>query len=215
MLLCVELIHKNRFPSHNVCEAKGGNALNSIYYTDHLILRILDPSFAPSVLNFYQLNRAHFEPWEPLRPPNFYTTSYHRCLLTAEHNLLREREAIRYFLFEKENTHKIIGSVNFYHIEKNPENTCKLGYKLSTLVAHKGYATEAVSFLIPHIFQEFNLHRIEADIMERNLPSIRLIEKLNFTLEGITREGFEVCGTREDHLRYALLRSELPVTLYR
>lgn len=188
--------------------------MDSIYYTKHLILRILDPSFAPSVLNFYQLNRIHFEPWEPLRPPNFYTTSYHRCLLTAEHNLLRNRQAIRYFLFEKENTHKIIGSVNFYHIERSPENTCKLGYKLSTPAGHKGYATEAVSFLIPRIFTDFNLHRMEADIMATNLPSIRLIEKLNFTLEGITREGFEVCGKREDHLRYALLKSELPARNY-
>ncbi len=183
--------------------------MDSLYYTNHLVLKILDPSWAPSVLNFYLINRTHFEPWEPQRPSNFYTSNYQRSLLTAEQQLLLNSQGVRYYLFEKSNTHKIIGSVNFYHIQKSPDNTCKLGYKLSSSMLHKGYAQEAISFLVPRIFHEYNLYRIEADIMRNNLPSIRLIERLNFHLEGISRGGYEVCGQREDHLRYSLLYTEI------
>ena len=183
--------------------------MDSLYYTNHLVLKILDPSWAPSVLNFYLINRTHFEPREPQRPSNFYTSNYQRSLLTAEQQLLLNSQGVRYYLFEKSNTHKIIGSVNFYHIQKSPDNTCKLGYKLSSSMLHKGYAQEAISFLVPRIFHEYNLYRIEADIMRNNLPSIRLIERLNFHLEGISRGGYEVCGQREDHLRYSLLYTEI------
>ncbi len=183
--------------------------LDSIYYTEHLILKNLDPSWAPSVLNFYLINRSHFEPWEPLRPNNFYTSNHQRFVLAAEQQLFLNNQAVRYYLFEKSNTHKIIGSVNFYNIHKNPDNSCKIGYKLASSKLHKGYATEAISFLIPRIFHDYNLYRIEADIMKNNLPSIHLIEKLNFHLEGITRGGFEICGKREDHLKYSLIYTDI------
>ena len=183
--------------------------MDSIYYTKHLVLKILDPSWAPSVLNFYQINRSHIEPWEPARPDNFYTSNYQRFVLTAEQQLFLNNQAVRYYLFEKSNTHKIIGSINFYHIQGSPHNTCKLGYKLASSMLHKGYATEAISFLIPRIFHEYNLYRIEADIMIDNLPSIRLIERLNFHLEGVTRGGFDVNGRREDHLKYSLLYTDI------
>lgn len=182
--------------------------MDANYATSRLLLRILDENSASSVLTFYQSNREHLETWEPLRPSHFYSANYQLALLAAERNLLLRSKAIRYYLFDKTNPQKIIGTINFYHILRSPDNSCKLGYKLAESAMHQGFAYEALSFLIPKAFKDYPIFRIEADIMEQNVSSLRLIEKLNFTYEGITRSCFEVHGKREDHRRYSLLLTD-------
>ena len=176
--------------------------------SDRLLIKQVDESFANAVLQFYSNNKVTFEPWEPAKPLNFYTLNYQRSLLTAEQNLTSQGQAIRYFLFEKTKPDKIIGSINFHHILRAPNNSCKLGYKLAATATHQGYAYEAISFLIPNIMEQFQLQRMEADIMPSNLDSIKLIEKLHFYNEGICRRSCEINGLREDHIRYSLLKSD-------
>ena len=179
------------------------------YATNRLLLKNLDKGSAQSVLDFYQRNHLHFEPWESLRPQNFYTINYQKTLLIAERTIKKRAQAMRYYLFEKSNPSTIIGTVNFYHILPSPDRTCKLGYKLDYSYVHKGYAYEALTFLIPKVFCAFNLYRIEADVMKENLPSIRLLKRLHFRYEDTKRQSFEINGSLKDHLRYALLRNEV------
>lgn len=182
--------------------------MERFYSTKRLYLRNLDESAAAYVLTFYDENRQLFEPWEPLHPSRFYTMNYQTSLLSAERNLTRRSQAIRYYMFEKEHSDKIIGSINFYHIMRSPDWSCKLGYKLAAAAWHKGYAYEAISYLIPKIFQDYNLHRIELDIMPSNSPSLKLAQRLNFTYEGVARKAFEVNGNWQDHYRLALLSTD-------
>jgi ribosomal-protein-alanine N-acetyltransferase len=56
-----------------------------------------------------------------------------------------------------------------------------------------------------YIFTTIKLHRIEANIIPSNQPSIHLIKKLNFIEEGYTREYLHINGHWEDHIRYALI----------
>lgn len=57
-------------------------------------------------------------------------------------------------------------------------------------------------------FGTFNLYRLEAEVMEFNEPSIRLMESLGFKLEGRLREARYVDGKYWDILRYGILRRE-------
>ncbi|MDD5934926.1 MAG: GNAT family protein [Clostridiales bacterium] len=182
--------------------------MEQLYMTKRLILKHLDETSAPYVLSFYQENQKLFEPWEPAHPARFYTLNYQMTLLAAERNLASRSQAIRYFLFEKQNPNKIIGTVNFYHMLRSPNSSCKLGYKLASGVWHQGYAYEAISFLLPIVFHSYRLHRIEAEVMPTNQRSIRLIKRLGFTYEGIARQSCEINGCFEDHCRFSLLKSE-------
>jgi ribosomal-protein-alanine N-acetyltransferase len=186
--------------------------MERLYITTHLIIRTLDEVAAPMVLFFYQNNQAIFEPWEPIKPNKFYTLNYQSSLLAAERNMKSRSQSIRYFLFEDNNPHEIIGSINFYHIMRFPECSCKLGYKLAATAQHKGYAYEAITFLLPRIMNYYNLHRIEADIMPANKASISLIKRLNFSYEGVSRLSCEIKGNRHDHYRYAFLSNQLPIS---
>lgn len=183
--------------------------MEHFYTTKHLILRVLDESAAPMVLIFYQNNQSIFEPWEPTKPPRFYTLSYQASLLAAERNMKSRSQSIRYFLFETDNPHEIIGCVNFYHILRFPECSCKLGYKLAATAQHKGYAYEAISFLLPLIMEQYNLHRMEADIMPSNEASIALIKRLRFHYEGLSHQYCEIQGERRDHYRFSYLPEQI------
>lgn len=185
--------------------------MERFYTTSHLILRTLDESAAPMVLLFYQENKDYFEPWEPAKPTRFYTLNYQVTLLAAERNMKSRSQSIRYFLYEHNNPHEIIGCINFYHIIRSPECSCKLGYKLAATAQHKGYAYEAISFLLPLIMNYYSLYRVEADIMPTNEASIALIKRLKFSYEGLSQQFCEIQGQRRDHYRFAFLSEHLPL----
>lgn len=176
-----------------------------IYQTERLTIQLLNEDSASLVLEFYQRNKEIFEPWEPLCPKEFYTLAYQEAALKAEFQLFLRANSIRYYIFERTNDHRIVGTLSFYHILYSPYNSCKLGYRLDKDNHGKGYAFEAISYLLPLLFKEQKLHRIEAEIMENNVPSLKLINRLGFTFEGFTREGCEIFGTPTDFLRYSLL----------
>lgn len=84
----------------------------------------------------------------------------------------------------------------------------EIGYCLGRKHWGKGYMTEAVDALIEHGFKKAGLHRIEADIDPRNLPSIQLIERLGFKREGYLRERWVIGGEVADTVLYGLIQSD-------
>jgi len=58
------------------------------------------------------------------------------------------------------------------------------------------------------LFQEYHIHRVEANIMPSNLPSIHLIEKLGFSYEGLAASSIKVNGQWQDHARYSYINNE-------
>lgn len=174
------------------------------YETKHLYLRILNSSYAPLVLNFYLNDMELFEKYEPDHPENFYTDSFQKISLTFEYQLFIKTAGIRFWLFDKTQPDKIIGTISFLNIQRNIFQSCHLGYKLSSAYHHRGYATEALEKGIEIIFSELGLHRIEAYIFPDNLPSKKIMNRLNFTFEGICHDFVYFQGTWNDHERYCL-----------
>ena len=59
-------------------------------------------------------------------------------------------------------------------------------------------------------FGPLRLHRVEANIMPRNRPSLRVAEKLGFHSEGISPRYLAIQGVWEDHVHMVRLNEELP-----
>lgn len=175
------------------------------YTTDRLILQVLQSKDADKVLSFYERNKNHFDCWEPKRSPDFYTLAYQTTSLILEYNLMLKSKLFRLWIFLKDNPDTIIGCVNFYNICKGPYSSCQIGYKIDHEYTNKGYAYEAINYSLKLIPKEYHLHRVEAKIMPSNFPSIKLIEKLGFFFEGLSRSSVEINGKREDHMLYAYL----------
>jgi ribosomal-protein-alanine N-acetyltransferase len=67
---------------------------------------------------------------------------------------------------------------------------------------------ESVVLVLQYAFESLRLHRVEINIIPRNAPSRRVIEKLGIRFEGIAERYLEIDGAWEDHARYAITSEE-------
>ena len=101
----------------------------------------------------------------------------------------------------------VIGAVGFsawsYH------NRAMLGYDLARAYWGRGIGSEAVRAIIRFGFERMALNRIEAETIEDNYESRRMLEILGLTCEGIRREySWEDDGKYHGSTMYGLLLRE-------
>ena len=75
--------------------------------------------------------------------------------------------------------------------------------------AGRSYTPQAVMLVLEHAFKSLEFFRIEVAVVPRNKASLRVVEKIGFEFEGISKEYIEVNGVREDHNRYAITFAQL------
>ncbi len=87
---------------------------------------------------------------------------------------------------------------------------CELGIGLGWDKTNwgKGYASETLQAIIAYCFKELGMNRIEAEIYEFNLHSIRLFERNGFQQDGTRRQYIFKDGVFKDEYLYSLLREE-------
>ena len=180
------------------------------YFTERLILRTLTPEDTDSLFAYYDRNREFLQRWEPLRDNTYYTKGSIEKMIRAENIENERRSSLRLYLFQRiGDKNKIIGFCGLTNIVYGPFLSCFLGYKLDRDEINKGLMTEAVSRLVKIAFDDYKLHRIESNVIPSNNSSIRVMEKLNFSKEGISRKYLKINGNWEDHIHYVLLNSDL------
>lgn len=174
--------------------------------TERLILRTLDESHAEKVLEYHLLNQDFLSAWEPVRDDSFYTLESTQEMLKKDLQNLQQGMSYKLWIFKKEDSEQnIIGAISLNHIIRGAFQSCLLGYKLAGTEINQGYMTEALKIAIDFAFTDLKLHRIEANIMPRNLPSLRVVEKLNFYYEGFAKKYLKINGKWEDHLHMVKL----------
>lgn len=173
--------------------------------TNRLTLAILDESYASSVLDFYLQNRIYLKPWSSRKGENYYTLEVQAVRLFHQSQGFKTGKSLRFHLFKKNNPEKIIGNVGISNIIRGAFWSCHLGYQIDEKEQGQGLITEALKEVIRYVFEELYLHRIEANIIPRNTPSIRVIQKLGFEKEGFAKKYLKINDVWEDHFTYALL----------
>lgn len=183
--------------------------MQKVYETERLILKVLDKSYAELVIDYYLRNKSFLEEWEPVKSEEFYTKQYQEEQLDNELSNIENKRSFRLWIFKKEDSNRIIGSVGFNNIVWGAFLSCYLGCKLDKDEINKGYMTEAVKKGIEVMFNEFGLHRIEANIMPKNKRSLRVVEKLGFYNEGLAYKYLKINDKWEDHIHMVLLNDNV------
>lgn len=178
------------------------------YETKRLNLDILTPDYCKEVLHFYERNKALFQPYDPKTPASYYTETYQYHSLSCEYALFLRQERVRFYLTLKEQPNNIIGTISFSEMQRGYTLSAIAGYKLDGAFQHQGYAFEALQKGISILFHEEQFHRITAYIMPDNTASIRLIERLHFSFEGIAKQYARIQDRWQDHLQYALINTD-------
>ena len=84
-------------------------------------------------------------------------------------------------------------------------------YKLLPSYWEHGYATETARTLIKTGFEVFNLHKVEAGVATENIRSIKVLEKLGMTREGLRRKILPIRGEWKDNYHYAIVEDDIIV----
>lgn len=183
--------------------------MQTVYETDRLILKVLDESFAELVLEYFERNKVLLQEWESIKTDDFYTKKFQEELLAKEFSSIQNNTAFRLWVFKKTDLNRVIGSVAFNNIVRGAFLSCHLGYRLDRDELNMGYMTEAIRKGIDIMFNEFGLHRIEANIMPKNKRSMRVVEKLGFVNEGMASQYLKINGKWEDHIHMVLLNDKV------
>ena len=184
-----------------------------MYETRRLILRLSNEVEAEQVLEYYVRNREFFKPYEPERPNGFFTLENQKLYLQRDQENLEGRRGMRFWLSRQEEPDEIMGTIALNGIMWGGFRSSFLGYKLDCNHAAKGYMTEAVERVVSIAFHQLKLHRLEANVMHRNYASVRVVEKLGFEQEGISRKYMNINGRWEDHVHMVLLNPAVENTV--
>lgn len=101
----------------------------------------------------------------------------------------------------------LLGIVVVFAIDETSRRA-EIGYHLAAHAQGKGYMHEALSRFVTYLFDTLRLHRLEAEIDPRNVPSAQVLERLGFQREGLLRERWRVAGEVSDSALYGLLVRE-------
>ncbi|NUX53780.1 GNAT family N-acetyltransferase [Paraburkholderia youngii] len=149
-------------------------------------------------------NRAHLQPWEPLRAESFFEKkSVSRRLSMMAHNN-NSGVAVHLLLFSL-GTGEIVGECNFTNIVRGPFQACHLGFSLAKRFEGQGLMREALSSAITYIFDEIGLHRLMANFRPENVRSEQLLKRLGFEREGLARSYLRINGVWVDHVLTSLI----------
>jgi [ribosomal protein S5]-alanine N-acetyltransferase len=96
------------------------------------------------------------------------------------------------------------GLIALGDIEKN--HKAKIGYWLGSNYRGKGIMSVALKKLTEYGFRKYKLKRIYARVVTFNKPSVRLLEKCGYKLEGIMKKDRLKNGKYYDNYLYSIIK---------
>lgn len=175
-----------------------------IIETDRTIIRMANDSDIEEIIKYFTDNKSHLELFEPIKPSNYYTEEYWIEEIDNRISSFVSDNSLKLFIFNKEESNSIIGTVNFNNFVRGSFQACYLGYSLAEIMQGKGYINEALKSAINYLFSELNFHRIMANYMPHNRKSAKVLKRIGFTVEGYASNYLKINGEWEDHILTSL-----------
>ena len=170
------------------------------FETERLVVRLAADEDVPEIVRYFNDNREHLRPFDPVRPPAFFEARFWDAQVKQSVTEFLGDRTLRLFLFRAGCARTIMGTVNFTRIDRGISQSCSLGYGLAADAQGQGYMEEALRPAIDFVFGSLRLHRIEANYMPHNRRSGNLLRRLGFVVEGYARDYLLINGRWEDHV---------------
>jgi len=153
-------------------------------------------------------SKSFLVPWEPSWDASSCTRrAYLRYFKNS--NYLANMDRAYSFLIFKTDDKTLLGGINVGNVRRGVAQSASLGYWIGEKYSRNGYMKEALKLLIPSLFVDLRLNRIEAATLEENIASKNLLKKIGFKKEGVLRKYLKINGTWRDHILYGLLENDL------
>ena len=109
-----------------------------------------------------------------------------------------------YFIIQKKDGANI-GLIAYFG---QSSGSITIGYAIKPSEHGKGYGTEALQLMVDYLFLAKEIHRVQANTDPENKASQRILEKVGFKKEGVSRKSSFVRGQWRDTLNHSILREE-------
>ncbi|MBU2948673.1 GNAT family N-acetyltransferase [Zobellia uliginosa] len=86
--------------------------------------------------------------------------------------------------------------------------SAEMGYFIGEPFWGNGISTKAIALMTDYVFNTFDIVRIEAGVFEFNKPSMRVLEKNDFTLESIKKKAAFKNGKLIDDYLWVKLKED-------
>lgn len=100
-----------------------------------------------------------------------------------------------------------VGGINLNSINER-HGTFSIGIEINSGQHGRGYGTAAMRILLRYAFFERRLNKFNSGLLEGNLGSIRMHEKLGCVREGVRRQSVYTNGCYMDDVLYGLTKDE-------
>jgi ribosomal-protein-alanine N-acetyltransferase len=165
------------------------------------VIRPVRPEDGEELAALYAANRDFLAPFEPVRPPEFFTAEGQRERLERQ----LEGETHPFAILDGE---PIAGTINLFGIVRESLQSGVIGYWIDHARNGRGLATGAVGEILAYAFEELDLHRLEAATLVDNVPSQRVLEKNGFERIGLARSYLRINAEWRDFLLFQRLVSD-------
>ena len=167
-------------------------------------IRPIQPSDAEVLSALRMANRAHLEPWEPVRPDTFFTVAGQALSIAGALAEWKAGARYAFVVCDAAEGDRPLGNVTVANVVRGAWRSATLGYWIAADDCGRGHATTATQLAVAVAFAHAGLHRVQAAVLPRNAASARVLEKAGFRREGHALRYLEIAGRWEDHDLYAV-----------
>lgn len=168
-------------------------------------IRAIEPPDAAALTELYIRNRDFLRPFEPDRPPEFFTLAGQRARTLEARAAASADQMHRYVILDDSGA--IAGVITLSNIIRGPAQSANVGYWVDRERNGHGLATRALAAVVDEAFDALALHRLDAGVITDNIASRRVVEKNRFELIGLARRYLHLGGLWRDHLLFQRLAS--------
>jgi ribosomal-protein-alanine N-acetyltransferase len=143
-------------------------------------------------------------PWEPTWAKDELTRLAYRRRLKQVLKDQRDETGFTFFIF-RTTDRVLLGGLTLSNVRRGVTQACTLGYWMGAPHSGRGFMTEGVRAVIPFVFENLTLHRLEAACLPSNKASMRVLEKNGFVYEGLARRYLKINGIWQDHSLFAVV----------
>ena len=175
-----------------------------IEINENIVLELIHQKHAQPIFDLVDENRLYLREWLSF-VDRMQTLGFAENFVNS--TIQRNHDGIEFAFVIVEND-KVIGRIGVYEIN-GPNKIGEIGYWLAENEQGKGIVTKSCKALIDFCFSYLQLNRIEIKCGSRNFKSKKIPEKLNFSREGVIRDGELLHGQFIDLNLYSLLKSDV------
>lgn len=154
----------------------------------------------------WTIKEKHFEQYtcRPLKSPQSFDDYLYKTL-----KYISEEKEKSYIMIKKGFENKPLGKISLFDFNSR-NHSAEFGYYLPNYNRNKGLGIILLAKFIAKAFTDnkLDLNKIYATTSSNNIPSILLLEKFDFKLDGRLREHYWIDEDRYDKLNYSMLRRE-------